>query len=507
MILGAGVGTEPYYGTQALWADVMKSSRRGWTLCPNLKNLDTTFGQPFTTQALDSNGWPIGLSTVPSGQGLATFTHLNGLPITPGTYTLLWDGPGTIVVQSNHKNQWFTSSPASIQIDATNINGIKIAIAQSGSPGSSNYVKNIQLLLPGITEAEALANPFNPAFLAVLEPFQVIRVMDFMGLNKPNWNVGIDVPNVTSMDAQTQVATWGPNYDYALQLATLLGKDLWINMPVGSTVAYMDELASYVLSNLPAGNKVYLEYGNEVWNWSYHSAAQWVLDWANTQTPPVPWDLAWAILTNQCFEVWKSLDTDNQLVRVAAGQWTNISLLQVHLKQLAGLADPNDPNKGFDITSCAPYFGPSAAQIAGYTASTTTAQILADCRAALAGVVTGLAAWQAELLVVQKAIGRATPIPTITYEAGVGLVPSGITAPYYAAMLACQTDPGMQAITAAYLKAIDQGGCAGSLWTYGVFPAGPAGQWGLTQYTGEPSGQAPKMAAVLAYLGQPVPPP
>ena len=132
----------------------------------------------------------------------------------------------------------------------------------------------------------------------------------------------------------------------------------------------------------------------------------------------------------------------------------------------------------------------------------------ADCQSALTTeIAPQLAAWNAQLVSVQKQIGRATPIPTILYEGATQLTCPNTSVPYYAAMVGCQTSPGMQSVFAQYLNMLSAGGIEGLILTNAIYPANQSGQWGLQQYTGEPSASTPKLSAVAAFLNPAPPPP
>lgn len=137
-------------------------------------------------------------------------------------------------------------------------------------------VKDVRLIRPGYPRETA--QTFTDAFLAALEPFQVLRFMDFTHTNNNNpVHRGTEDPrNWTRWPDRKlpQDATqlpWGSKQDgaaweYVIELANVTGKDIWINIPVAADDDYIRQLAHLMKESLRPGIKIYLEYSNEVWN-------------------------------------------------------------------------------------------------------------------------------------------------------------------------------------------------------------------------------------------------
>ena len=75
-------------------------------------------------------------------------------------------------------------------------------------------------------------------------------------------------------------------------------------------------------------------------------------------------------------DVWSNVfaGQTGRIVRTVGGQAANSWVAERILENVGG---------SFDALAIAPYFGPSAAQLATYTADTTPAQILNDLRSNL----------------------------------------------------------------------------------------------------------------------------
>ena len=165
-----------------------------------------------------------------------------------------------------------TGSPSNVYINSTSGFGILIAITSSNP---SDYVRNIRLVMPGFQNSY-LSQPFNPAYLAELEPFQQIRVIGLMGLNSTTQNVGETWAEETPVTYRTQTKSTGVSVQYLVDLANVLQENLWVNMPVGADSSYVTNFSQYVAQNLDPNLKVYVEYGNEVWNNNYYNEWSYV---------------------------------------------------------------------------------------------------------------------------------------------------------------------------------------------------------------------------------------
>ncbi len=133
-----------------------------------------------------------------------------------------------------------------------------------------NGVRNVRLIRPGYDPSTSQI--FTDAFLAALEPFQVLRFMDFTQTNDSNPPHGnwTSWSNRKLPDDTTQLP-WGSKKDgaaweYVIELANASGKDIWINIPVAADDDYIRRLAELMRERLQPGLKIYLEYSNEVWN-------------------------------------------------------------------------------------------------------------------------------------------------------------------------------------------------------------------------------------------------
>ncbi|MEJ5990297.1 hypothetical protein WG902_09885 [Ramlibacter sp. PS3R-8] len=132
--------------------------------------------------------------------------------------------------------------------------------------GTDGGVRDVRLVPSGTPASQT----FNPAFRAAIEPFGTLRLMDFL---KTNGNPSRNWAERTTPAAATQSGERGAAYEYAVQMANELGKDIWINVPALADDAYVRALAELLHRTLAPGRVVYVEYSNELWNSQFPQTA------------------------------------------------------------------------------------------------------------------------------------------------------------------------------------------------------------------------------------------
>ena len=507
--LGVGVdlGSISYYDTSYMWANVMEQSNDQWMVGQESSTWNITGGVSLPSgiamPAFDSNGYPIGLGGL-AAQNYALYTMIftnSAAEYPAGTYTLTFAGAGTVRIQNgNQPTQSFTQSGGSGTVFNVNImddsRGIIVVITSSDP---SNYVRNISLVMPGLQQTYQ-TNPFNPKFLASLQPFSTIR---FLGMMVP------DFGSATTSDGQSGPLTWAestpPTYftqavqsgisvEYMVDLCNILHENMWVTMPVNADSEYVTNFAQYVEENLNPNLKVYVEYGNELWNWAYSYSYNYVQAYANANNESHAY--ATADLTAACWSLWEQVyaGQTNRMVRVVTTQFANPSLLSQELTRLIATSSPTDPDHGFDVVSGAAYFSPDTSS---YNASTTVGDIEAGMMADLAGAWRQqLQSFMATVASFEAQLGR--PIPVDMYEGGVSLVaPSG--ASWWNAYIAAQSDSGMYGVINTFLDDLEEAGVAGIEYNEFVGTATQYGEWGTMEYLGEPSSLTPKYNALAGF--------
>jgi hypothetical protein len=297
--------------------------------------------RPFTELSgnanFDQNGWP---TQIDPDLTVARTKMLQGTldkAIPSGKYTLFYEGVGTIQLGSriisnvkgfNNQGQLgFTFDLNTVESDSAEANVINLNVKDIGS-GEGNYIKNIQLIMPGgtckdssdkhnafirvesqsdcpaNTTYESFANQiknknrnnidsviFNPDYLNFLREFKVVRMMNLMESSHGTSSCAISNNGVTEIDkecvkepvswsnrARISHAVWGGSgrtdhtkrngvpVEVMVSLANTLERDMWVNMPHYADDEYISSFANYVSAVLNQNLKTYIEYSNETWN-------------------------------------------------------------------------------------------------------------------------------------------------------------------------------------------------------------------------------------------------
>jgi hypothetical protein len=496
--IGAGLDGLNYWDTTLMFKDVMKETDPTWFEIYDSGPLIQP-SSPLPLPAMDSNGYPIGLGNLPSdGLGVATRVFENNGDIYPtGTYTLTFDGSGTVeIIASEQPPQVFSQSgglgsPSNVYINSTWGLGIQISIVSSNP---SDYVRNIRLVMPGFQNSY-VSEPFNPAFLSELEPFQFMRVGGLMQLNTTTQNVGETWAEETPVTYRTQTNSGGVSVQYLVELANILQENLWVNMPVGADSSFVTNFSQYVAANLDSNLKVYVEYGNEVWNTGYFDEWNYVNQYATANNLNF-WQ-ADAVLATNMWNVWLQsfAGQTNRVLRVVANQFSVPPNYNAEIQELVKLASPSDPDHGFDVISGAPYL---SANESTFNATTTVQQIEQATLAALPNLQLQLQSFMNMVGSWETTLNQT--IPAIMYETGIGLTALSSSVPWYNALIAAETDPGMYSVFLTYLDAMQAAGVAGFNMSDLVDPASIYGEWGTMDYTGEPPSLTPKYDALLDFM-------
>jgi hypothetical protein len=236
------------------FVDVMKSSRPWGT--PDA---------PWDESAqVDAQGWPTGdagvvinVRTVDAGDEAKGYRYM-----TPGVYTLRYTGRATlsagsdIVIRNTSYDAVTNRSYAEVVI------GNATTQLMMAFRNTSGGVRDVTLRLPNYNDTQTFTNQFAQ----VLAPFQVVRFMDFL---RTNGNPVRTWAERTTPASATQVTPKGAAFEYPIQIANELGKDIWINVPALADDAYVRSLAELLKQNLAADRAVYVEYSNELWNFQF----------------------------------------------------------------------------------------------------------------------------------------------------------------------------------------------------------------------------------------------
>jgi hypothetical protein len=252
-----GVNLEGLYDWARLqpFVDLMKTSRPWGTV-------DAPWDE---AAAVNAQGWPTGDAALmvnvrtyePGDEGKA-YRYM-----VPGVYPLKFAGRATVSttsenveIRSYRYNATTNRSSAQVVIGA---NAPQLMLAFRNTRGG---VKDVTLRRPGYDATQT----FTTSFKQALQPFGVVRLMDFL---RTNSNPVRDWSQRTTPGSATQASPKGGSIEYAALLANELGKDIWINVPVAANDTYVLRLAQLLKRSLAPERTVYVEYSNELWNFQF----------------------------------------------------------------------------------------------------------------------------------------------------------------------------------------------------------------------------------------------
>lgn len=470
----------------------------------------------------DADGYPLQVPVAAPGHAepQTVFTYVPNVR-KPGRYVLLYDGEGDIEGlgptkligrKSGRLIVYMAHRPG--QLEAIVIKRSKLG----------NHVRNIRLVAEEHETSNLSSDPFLPEFLDFCRPFHCLRFMDWAGTNnstEEHWK-NRKRPTFYTMVAKSgdPEAQYGPAptpfelkfsggvaIELMIQLCNMLKIDPWFCIPHRATDDYIMQFAKLVRETLDPSLKVYLEYSNEIWNWSFRQA-NWMLrsplagalveakggkawkDSSKTEGDGHPERIG--ALFRRVFAIWErewADEAQKRLVRVGAVQavWFDASR-----RTIQWCLD----NGGVDAVSPAAYVGPDNAiyqKWADKGALLTAEMVIDDMEAVVRTMRQGGG------MVQTIAFGKQHGLSFIAYEGGQHIQSKGqVDVPYSPALAAAQTLPRMYDLYVELLRLHRDMGCSLFAHFNSVGRQGTRwGSWGAKASYDAPNTESPKMRALL----------
>lgn len=499
--LGAGAGTpasRPALGinlagpadwnTELPFVDVFRLSRAwisqrsgaGWGKGPALEE--------------DEEGWIRRLE--PGCFAETPLCTIDGGHYPSGEWTILWEGEGKIELS---KGRVVSREAGRMTVEVESAGGGFFLRLRETNP--ERPVRNIRVLMPGVTVEQATRNPWTPGFLDRWRGVTCVRFMDFQETNGSKQRRWADRP-------KPEDATFtrsGVPVEWLCDLANRLGADPWFCLPHEADDDYVREFARLVRARLDGGRRVYLEYSNEVWNGQFRQHDYAAGEGMRLGLATKKWEAAWRYTARrsvEIFRIWKEVwgGTD-RLVRVLPSQAANS-----HVS--AQVTEWESAAREADALAIAPYISMnipvsgnrlSAAEVAGWGVDRfldyVETHALPEC-----------IRWMAE----SRKVAERQGLAMVAYEAGqhfVGVGGGENNAELTRLLQAANRHPRMETIYGKYFAAWQaQGG--GLLCHFSsVGRWSKWGSWGLLEYADEDPGASPKFVATMKWargLGQAV---
>ena len=479
--VGMNLSEIAYYSREWAFVDAVRSARRWVSTNPN--------GQPFDdgrTINTDANGWPL----LQAGQAAHTLLLTDNPAAYPtGQYVVTWQGTGTLEFGFDATNVQ-NAGPNRMTFNVTSATKNGILMRVTSSVAAPNNIKNIRVWMPTYENAPS---PFHPLFIQRLQPFGVIRFMDWQ---QTNGSPIVSWSQRTTLDTFSQDRSSGAALENMIALCNELGADAWFCMPHQADDAFVTNFATMVRDNLNTDLKIYVEWSNEVWNVGF-SQSNWVDQNSAGGVFSDGFMQKWASEAKRDFDIWHTVfagQTD-RIIRVAAGQQANVWVTRRLTEELNG---------AYDVISCAAYFDQRKTQFSG---STTVQDIINNAvNDTIPNIYTGYYQDHGDLAQeLTNTLGRT--IPLVAYEGGQHYTVHGNAAqPYYQAFKDVQeyqnVTPGVSDMYDAYIanmQAFDNSG--GSLfmaYNY-VRKQDQYGSWGHLRFQNQSEADAPKYRALLEF--------
>ena len=429
--VGINLAGIAYWTTEFPFADMMKSGM-GW----NSRDDAGNWGAAFPTTS--AQGYPTSLAPGQHALSAVAWSNVN-YPV--GQYVILWDGDGTVSAPLTN-GVFKLAGTNRATLDMTDNTGAMWVGIDATNP--ANPVRNVRFLWPG-TEGSYATQPFNVEFLKKINPFSLIRFMD--------WAASNGTPVVAWADrSQVADATYaeaaGVPIEVMIALANTLHVDPWFCIPYMASDDYVKQFATLLHATLDPNLHPHIEYSNEVWNTGFPQTT-WAVAQSNSLGMAVPYgqpSIFYATRAVQVFNLMRVVygADSGRLVRVLAGQaaWTQFSASALAYGSTASQVD---------VLAVAPYFGAAAAgdpaNVAtslGLTSDQVVDQMLADIR----GEVTS---W----MQANAALARQYKLKLKAYESGSGNTtyqfPSANQAAMTALFTAANRNPRMHDVETEYV--------------------------------------------------------
>lgn len=422
------------FGSDGAFLDLMKHSISG---NPDLHyapwvsaNQNMVQDNPQRPISVDRYGWVQSL--------LANQIAVTNIPIViGGLHYVLFDGEGTLKFGNGSvagitgviagKKYITITFPQPVVDQSINI---QMAITATNP---INPLRNIQIIPASYISTIDTLNlelpVFHTTFLNALMPFDTIRLMEWGRIDE-NIQPIVWADRTTTLHAsQAGSLKGGVCYEYQIQLANILNKNLWINIPHTVGDDFVTNLAILLRDNLKSNLKAYIAWSNEVWNGGYpqHAYAQQQGIALGLDTNPNIAGLKYQ--SQRSVAVWSIFDTvygterSNRIVRVMENFVGQINQHNVLLTWKNALSST-------DVLAVASYFGYPNVDAVTSSGQTIAQQIEANT---LDWLMNDLLTKEvpATIALVQTSFNYAQSVglPLVCYEGGQSLVATAAHSP------------------------------------------------------------------------------
>jgi len=317
--VGININAVNYYSPAVTFNDLMKTASKMISYPHGSGKWDSGKMERIP---VDANGWPLQLPFIVKGIPQDARFLINNQD--RGEYVVLHDGKGAIKYSGKSRlvdgvlHITLTGDGSNKWLDITNST-------------SGNHIRNMRIIPLRFKDNEQTMPAFRDDFIQGLQPFHVLRFLDFGQINKSKQ---VEWSDRNTKNTYTQGNDKGVAWEYMIELCNRLEADAWILVPHMASDDYLTRLAQLLLNNLDSERKLYIEFSNELWNWIFPQS-QYVLENApNHPNPYVSAGLAAinpdakghpekdAYMMARLFRIFSGVwgAQSDRLIRVATGQ-------------------------------------------------------------------------------------------------------------------------------------------------------------------------------------------
>lgn len=315
--------------------------------------LTATSADPHSPQQFNSVGILLQRNLAPANAG-------TGLPYAAGLYVVDYDGQGTLAFDLDAT--LVSASPGHYVFNVAKPSnlGIAVYITSTDPNHTGNYIRNIRIVKAEQESLLLAGNVFNPVFLGLMQNFRMLRAMQWLEID----NAGGLLTNWSQRPLPTDGGYGGPNgvpLEVVMQLCNAVGADCWVNVPHMASNDYITQMATLAHANLAAGQKVYVEFSNEVWNTVYpqnaYAASQAQAMWPGSSNGWTSW---YGMRVAQTCDIWKSVwGADAGRVVCVMGAFVDIpdwATQALNCPLWTGAGNAPCAKHGIGAVAIAPYF-------------------------------------------------------------------------------------------------------------------------------------------------------
>ena len=466
--LGINVAPVDYYSNEYTFMNLISGhawvdTNNGWQAVPDTQ-LDT-LGMPKQVPANKSyayvmtppsqvfNGQSVGIRCTWAGSG---DVNIGGSRknLTRGDHVLTFDWPAGPPPEGNTRN-WVSMSGVSVTDPVRDID-----CREKSAPRDQMFASQL---------------------IESLKPYSVLRFLDWSATNtnpvKITWADRTLPKGVNQGDHSRGVAL-----ENMVLLANTVGADPWFTIPWNADEDYVTRMAKLVHDRLGSKQRVYVELGNENWNYAFPLAHQIQSEGlsAGLDTNGFIANLKrYSQKTVWAMKIWAKVfaDRPGQLVRVISSQSANPWVGQQVMSY-------SDVAANVDAMAIAPYFN-YAGDVTGRSLVERQASLQAGLTQSLKDITSNQET--------AKKYGKRL----ITYEAGQHV--TDFTSGGSARVQDINRSAAMYDMYKTYINTWkSQVNDVMTLYS-ATGMAGGGGAWGIREYAGQPVDQTPKRKAALEF--------